>query len=62
MSDTERLLWVMTNTGIDGFRNVTKDRYDYATDIANGRGHDEPTKQDELDGVRMLIDTAISAN
>jgi hypothetical protein len=46
---------------IDGFGNVEKDRYCYATDVAEEEGHEEITKSDELEGFRRLIDAAIKA-
>jgi len=60
MSDTKRLAFLMQE--IDGFGNVGKDRYEYATDVAKENGHDEPTRLDELEGFRRLIDEAMKAS
>lgn len=59
MSDTERLKFIMKESGIEGFIGVAKDRYEYALDIAIERGRDEPNERDEMDGFRMLIDEAM---
>lgn len=56
MNDAERLLFVMKD--IDGFVNVKKDKYEYALCVAQENGREEPNKQDELDGIRALIDMA----
>lgn len=55
--DAERLRFAMQD--IDGFGGVVADKYDFAMQIAYERGNDEPTKADELDGIRELIDTAM---
>lgn len=59
--DSRRLRWLMTGSGIDGFYGVVDDRYDFASQIAYERGHDEPTPDDEFDGWRRLIDAAMNA-
>ena len=58
-SDTERLRYIMEE-GPDGFVHVAKDRYEYALDVAEEEGHDEPTKSDELEGYRRMLDCAIA--
>ncbi len=58
-SDTERLRYMM-DEGPDGFMHVTKDRYEYACDVAGEEGHDEPTAADELEGFRRMIDCAMA--
>lgn len=57
MTDTERLMWLMRD--IDGFVGLSADKYEYATDVALEYGHDEPTKADEEQGMRMMIDDAM---
>ncbi len=57
MSDTKRLAFLMQE--IDGFGNVLRDRYDYATEVSEEEGHDEITESDELEGFRRLIDAAM---
>ena len=57
--DAERLIFAMQD--IDGFGGVAWDKYDYAMHFAHCNGRDEPTKEDELIGVRALIDAAITA-
>jgi hypothetical protein len=54
-SDTERLRYMMEE-GPDGFMHVTKDRYEYAAEVADEEGHDEPTPEDELEGFRRMIE------
>ncbi len=58
-SDTERLRYMMEE-GPDGFMHVTKDRYEYAAEVADEEGHDEPTPEDELEGFRRMIDCAMA--
>ena len=41
----------MMEDGPDGFVHVAKDRYEYALDVAEEEGHDEPTKSDELEEI-----------
>lgn len=43
----------------DGYTTVEKDRYDYAIDCMEEKGRDEPSKEDELNGLRRLIDAAM---
>lgn len=57
MSDTTRLSFLMQE--IDGFGNVEKDRFYYASEVAEEEGHEEITDSDELEGFRRLIDAAI---
>ena len=57
--DAERLIFAMQD--IDGFGAVALDKYDYAMHFAHCNGRDEPTKEDELIGLRALIDAAITA-
>jgi hypothetical protein len=44
----------------DGFVGVELDRYDYACIVAEENGHSEPTRDDEIEGVRRLIDQHIA--
>lgn len=59
--DTRRLRYLMQN-GPDGFLNVEKDRYEFALEIAEQAGRDEPNEMDELNGFRLLIDAAMAAD
>lgn len=56
--DGERLIYATKD--YDGFVNVKKDKWDYALECAieNNR---EPTCEDELNGVRRLIDAALQS-
>jgi hypothetical protein len=54
--DSERLLF---SCEFDGYTTVEKDRYDYAIDCMEENGRDEPNKEDELNGLRRLIDAAM---
>ena len=56
--DAERLAFAMQD--IDGFVGVEPDKYDFAMRVAIEMGHDEPTREDELEGLRRLIDAARS--
>lgn len=56
--DAERLRFAFI---ADGFVNLPKDRNDYAMDCAEEAGRDEPNAEDELNGVRRLIDAAMDA-
>lgn len=56
--DAERLMFACE---FDGFTTVKKDRYEYAIECARESGRDIPTKEDELNGLRRLIDAAIEA-
>ena len=59
-TDADRLRYILENEVLDGFVNIQKDRYDYAMDVANELGHEEPTKDDELEGFRRLIDCVMT--
>ena len=54
--DGERLQFVMDD--IDGFVGVKLDRYDYAIQVATENGRSAPNAEDELNGIRRLIDAA----
>jgi len=43
----------------DGFVGVELDRYDYACIVAEENGNAEPTRDDEIEGVRRLVDQHI---
>lgn len=45
----------------DGYSTVEEDRYDFAEYCAHENGRDEPNKEDELNGLRRLIDAAMEA-
>lgn len=54
--DAERLMFACA---FDAYTTVSKDRYGYALECAEEAGRDFPTKEDELNGLRRLIDAAI---
>lgn len=56
--DTRRLRFVMGS--IDGFGNVSKDRYELALVFAAAGRRDEPSESDELNGFRLLVDMAMN--
>lgn len=56
--DAARLMFACQ---FDGFTTVEKDRYDYACDCMAEAGRDEPNEEDELNGMRRLIDAAMLA-
>lgn len=57
--DGERLRFVMQD--IDGFYGIEPDKYDLAMKEAAANGRDEPNADDELAGIRALIDLARQA-
>lgn len=57
--DTRRLRWVMRHC--EGFGGIKNDRHDYAMELAAISGRDEPNETDELNGFRLLIDAAMTA-
>lgn len=58
ITDADRLLFLLKADCIESFVGVTKDRYEYASEVAEERGHKTPTLNDELVGFRRLIDAA----
>jgi hypothetical protein len=57
--DAARLLYATKD--YDGFEHVKLDKYDYATECMEEAGRDEPNAEDELNGVRRLIDAAMQS-
>lgn len=57
--DAARLLYATKD--YDGFMHVERDKYDFILECMEEAGRSEPTDEDELNGVRRLIDAAISA-
>ena len=55
--DAARLLFA---SEFDGFDGDPKDKYDHAMDVASENGREEPTPDDELNGLRRLIDGAMA--
>ena len=63
ITDTDRLRWLMINSGIDSLGRHSKDRYDAASEVCfdrTGYRDAEPTVEDELDGFRRIIDEAMA--
>jgi hypothetical protein len=60
--DAKRLLYLFDAGAIEGFANVEKDMYDYASELAERSGREEPNRMDELNAVRLLIDAAMAAD
>lgn len=56
--DAKRLMFACL---FDGYTTVDKDRYDFATECAEVAGRDEPNEDDDLNGLRLLIDAAMVA-
>lgn len=48
--------------GFDGFFHVAKDKYEFALECAEECGREEPNAEDELNGIRRLIDTAMKGD
>ena len=57
--DAARLLYATKD--YDGFVHVERDKYDFILECMEEAGRSEPTDEDELNGVRRLIDAAIAA-
>lgn len=57
--DTARLRWLMEC--FDGLTGVYLDRYDYAMQVADERGNDEPDDEDHFDGFLRMVDAAMAA-
>lgn len=57
--DAARLLYATKD--FDGYVHVKRDKYDFALECMEEAGRSEPTVEDELNGVRRLIDAAIAA-
>lgn len=55
--DAARLMFACE---FDGYEGVQKDKYDYASELAERAGRDEPSKEDEINGLRALIDAAMA--
>lgn len=57
--DAARLLYATKD--YDGFVHVERDKYSLLLECMEEAGRSEPTDEDELNGVRRLIDAAIAA-
>ena len=57
--DAARLLYATKD--FDGYVHVMRDKYDFALECMEEAGRSEPTIEDELNGVRRLIDAALAA-
>lgn len=56
--DAARLMFACE---FDSYVGIEKDRYDYACDCMDEAGRDEPNEEDELNGLRRLIDAKIAS-
>ena len=54
--DSKRLMFACE---FDGYVTVEKDRYDYAIDCMEESSRNEPNEEDELNGLRRLVDVAM---
>ena len=54
--DAERLLYMSQD--MDGFVHVERDKYEYAIECMQEAGRSKPTSDDELNGLRRMIDAA----
>lgn len=54
--DAERLMYMSRD--MDGFVHVARDKYEYAIECMQEAGRTEPTFDDELNGLRRMIDAA----
>lgn len=53
------LLYVHQEGGIDGWAAVQNDRYEYAMSAARENGREEPTVEDEINGVLWMLHDAM---
>lgn len=60
-TDKERLDFLADDPIPEGFANLEMDVYEYAIQVANEAGGDEPTKEDQREGFRRMIDAAMDA-
>ena len=56
--DAARLMFACE---FDGYVGVEKDKYDYACECMDEAGRDEPNEEDELNGLRRLIDAKMDS-
>jgi hypothetical protein len=56
--DSERLDWLASEYIPEGLIHVESDIYDYAYEVAEENGRDEPTDADHLAGYRRMLDAA----
>lgn len=56
--DAARLMFACE---FDGYVGIEKDKYDYACDCMDEAGRDEPNEEDELNGLRRLIDAKMAS-
>src|SRR5690606_4928553 len=56
--DGARLDWLARQSIPEGFVHVTSDIYEYACEVADENGRDEPNDADLLAGHRRMIDAA----
>lgn len=56
--DAERVDWLARQSIPEGFVHVTSDIYEYACEVADENGRDEPNDADLLAGHRRMIDAA----
>lgn len=59
--DAARLMYMAKD--MDGFVHVDRDKYDYAIECMEEAGREEVSEEDEIKGLRRMIDAAMqSAN
>jgi hypothetical protein len=46
--------------GVDGFKGLPMDKYEYACEVAARNGREEPNEDDELQGFREFTDAAMA--
>ncbi len=56
--DSVRLEYVCKE--FDSYFGISEDKYDFAMQVAWKNGRDEPNRQDEVEGLRRLIDKAMA--
>ena len=59
LTDTDRLIYLMYH-GPDGIVGVEKDMYEYASEVAEEWGLEEPNEAAYLEGFRRMLDCAIT--
>ena len=57
--DARRLAYLMKE--VEGFCHISKDRFNYASELAQRDNREVPSAMDELNGFRQMIDDAMAA-
>lgn len=63
MTDRELLIVLLKNDWVaEGIRGVSRDRYEYAREVAEDNGRDEPTSDDEVEGLKRMVRAGLESS